>query len=223
MTMKRLYLLLFEEEKILSIALGQYRIVPIFESEEDAFGYSSNVEESSRIISLELKDLINYARATSYSFKLVATGTQLSVPLEWLELVEWSSQKYQTQNLQEVYILLFESGKETEGVHSLKINRYDIVLLFEAQDDATRYCLLLEAQDFPTPTVEAILVEDAIDACDVAGYAWQIVKTEGLTLPPDKNLQQTDWQQDEPDEQEDQNDDDQEDLESIRRKLEGLL
>jgi hypothetical protein len=119
--------------------------------------------------------------------------------------------------------LLFESGKETEGVHSLKINRYDIVLLFEAQDDATRYCLLLEAQDFPTPTVEAILVEDAIDACDVAGYAWQIVKTEGLTLPPDKNLQQTDWRQDEPDEQEDQNDDDQEDLESIRRKLEGLL
>ncbi len=219
--MKRLYLLLFEEDKILSIALGQYRIVPVFESQEDALAYSPTIKSPSRVISLELADLISYARDTGYSFKLVAKGGRLSFPGEWSELVEWSSRNYETQRLREAFILLFESGRETEGVHSLKINRYDIVLLFEAQDDATRYCLLLEAQDFPVPTVEQILVEDAIEACDSAGYAWQIVKTEGLTLPPEQNLDQLDWQQEQA-EQEEQ-DSDLEDLENIRRKLEGLL
>ena len=32
--------------------------------------------------------------------------------------------------------------------------------MFEEEDDATRYCGLLEAQDFPLPTVEIVNIEE---------------------------------------------------------------
>ena len=53
-----------------------------------------------------------------------------------------------------VHVLLYKVGKEEEGIHSIDIKGKTIVLMFEDSDDANRYCGLLEAQDFPTPSVE---------------------------------------------------------------------
>ena len=44
--------------------------------------------------------------------------------------------------------------------HSIELKGRTIVLMFEDKDDATRYCGLLEAQDFPLPTVEMIEIEE---------------------------------------------------------------
>ncbi len=55
-----------------------------------------------------------------------------------------------------VHVLLFDAGSENEGIHSLELNGTTVVLLFEDRDDAERYAGLLEAQDFPAPTVEAL-------------------------------------------------------------------
>ncbi len=65
----------------------------------------------------------------------------------------------------------------SEGVHTLKVSQpndssglsKDVVLAFEAADDATRYALLLEAQDFPTPTVEEIDRSEIEEFCQSAG------------------------------------------------------
>ena len=55
-----------------------------------------------------------------------------------------------------VHVLLFDAGTDSEGIHSLEIAGRTVVLLFENPDDAERYAGLLEAQDFPVPTVEAL-------------------------------------------------------------------
>ena len=55
-----------------------------------------------------------------------------------------------------VFVLLYNSGTDKEGIHSIELKGRTIVLMFEDKDDATRYCGLLEAQDFPLPTVEMI-------------------------------------------------------------------
>ena len=58
-----------------------------------------------------------------------------------------------------VFVLLYNSGTDKEGIHSIELKGRTIVLMFEDKDDATRYCGLLEAQDFPLPTVEMINIE----------------------------------------------------------------
>ncbi|OKH22553.1 hypothetical protein NIES593_12210 [Hydrococcus rivularis NIES-593] len=133
-----------------------------------------------------------------------------------------------------VFVLLFNARTENEGIHTIQIGDRNKVLMFESEDDATRYALLLEAQDFPAPTVEAIDSEEIEEFCRSADYDWEIVKDGMLAIPPDKNVENTDWKPDgnysEPEtatETETGTETDSEmspsELESIRRRLEGLL
>jgi len=130
----------------------------------------------------------------------------------------------------QIFVLLFNVGMENEGLHSLQIGDRNVVLMFEEEDDATRYALLLEAQDFPTPTVEALDQEEIEEFCEGAGYDCQFVPkgfvpqsdAERLLLaPPEANVDQTDWElaPEEPQTSSMESDE----LERIRRKLEGLL
>ena len=48
-----------------------------------------------------------------------------------------------------VFVLLYDAGKDNEGIHSLELAGKTAVLMFENADDAERYAGLLEAQDFP--------------------------------------------------------------------------
>ncbi|NJP10927.1 MAG: DUF3110 domain-containing protein [Leptolyngbyaceae cyanobacterium RU_5_1] len=130
-----------------------------------------------------------------------------------------------------VFVLLFNVGTDNEGLHTLRIGDRDLVLMFEEEDDATRYALLLEAQDFPAPSVEPIDDQEIEEFCQSAGYYCQLIPqgfvpqsdAERLLLvPPERNVEETDWQleaqklRDEPAIAES-------DLEQIRRRLEGLL
>jgi hypothetical protein len=127
-----------------------------------------------------------------------------------------------------VFVLLFNARTENEGIHTLKMGDRNIVLMFESEDDATSYALLLEAQDFPTPAVESIEQEEVEEFCQSAGYEGQFVpkgfvpQSEAdrlLMSPPETNAEQTDWQ---PEESQPKPMADAE-LERIRRQLEGLL
>lgn len=84
-----------------------------------------------------------------------------------------------------VHVLLFDAGSEAEGIHSLELNGHTVVLLFEEEDDALRYALLLEAQDFPEACVEAIPREDIEYFCAEAGYEARYVPS-GFCLKPQK-------------------------------------
>ncbi|MBD2346599.1 DUF3110 domain-containing protein [Anabaena subtropica] len=138
-----------------------------------------------------------------------------------------------------VFVLIFNANTENEGIHTVRVGDRNKILMFESQDDAIRFALLLEAQDFSTPTVEAIDAEEIKEFCESANYDWEIIpENSDLVIPPEINVEETDWQ---PDGQYDDEGTDDEifesdlvppaqdsefsatELENIRRKLEGLL
>lgn len=132
----------------------------------------------------------------------------------------------------QVFILLFNARTDNEGIHTLKVNpardgsdlSQDVVLAFESEDDATRYAILLEAQDFPTATVESIDRSEIEEFCQSAGLELQFIAEGTLEVPPEKNLAKTDWHADgkaaEPDSPQVPVNPE---LDRIRRQLEGLL
>ena len=124
-----------------------------------------------------------------------------------------------------VYVLLYNTGTDNEGIHTLQIGNKDIVLMFESEDDATRYALLLEAQDFYSPTVEAIDSEEIEEFCTGAGYDWKLVTEGMLEIPPERNVDDTDWKEnaDYPEDVTSEADMSAFELERIRRQLEGLF
>ena len=101
-----------------------------------------------------------------------------------------------------IHVLLYKSGTEDEGIHSLEINKKTIVLMFEDQDDADRYCGLLEAQDFPSPSIEKVERIEIESFCEQAGYEARFVEKgfipkshedRLLISPPESNLDVTGW------------------------------
>ncbi|KAF3885681.1 MULTISPECIES: DUF3110 domain-containing protein [Nostocales] len=135
-----------------------------------------------------------------------------------------------------VFVLLFNARTENEGIHTIQVGDRNKVLMFESEDDATRFALMLEAQDFLSPTVEAIDSEEVEEFCASADYDWEIIPSDGsiLIVPPEVNVDETDWDPnskedagegtlDRTQESKDDSELSQSELESIRRKLEGLL
>jgi hypothetical protein len=131
-----------------------------------------------------------------------------------------------------VYVLLFNARTDNEGIHTLKVDDQDIVLMFENEDDATRFGLMLEAQDFPEATVEAIDQEDIEEFCQSAGYECRLVPEGYLAMPPENRVERTDWDPEQPTEtsfaRESRDSDDegvlsQAELDRLRQQFEKLL
>ncbi|MCG9885628.1 MAG: DUF3110 domain-containing protein [Cyanobacteria bacterium] len=102
-----------------------------------------------------------------------------------------------------VFVLLFNARTENEGIHSLRVQdeegeMHNVVLMFENEDDATRFGLMLEAQDFPPVTVEALEEEEVREFCEGAGYDCQLLKEGMLAVPPENNVDEVerDWNPD---------------------------
>ena len=72
-----------------------------------------------------------------------------------------------------VFVLIFNARTENEGIHTIQVGERNKILMFESEDDATRYALLLEAQDFLSPTVEAVDAEEIKEFCESANYDWE--------------------------------------------------
>ncbi len=120
-----------------------------------------------------------------------------------------------------VYILLFNAGTNNEGIHTVQVGDRNKVLMFQEEDDAVRFAMLLEAQDFPEATVETIDSEEIEAFCRKADYDWELIEPGKLAIPPENNAEKTDWSSDETESDPDSTA--QDDLDSIRRRLEGLL
>lgn len=128
-----------------------------------------------------------------------------------------------------VFVLLFNARTENEGIHTLRMGDRNVVLMFESEDDAARYAMMLEAQDFGAPTPEGIDSEEVEEFCADAGYESQLVPEGALAIPPETNVEQPDWQADKPPEtaasppEGRQQQMSETELERIRRQLEKLL
>ena len=128
-----------------------------------------------------------------------------------------------------VHVLLYEPGTESEGIHSLELRGTTVILMFQDRDDAERYCGLLEAQDFPTPSIEELKRVDIETFCVEAGYEARFVEKgfipsseeERLMIsPPLSNLEVGSWNsKDNKNNKSSTNDQ----LEEIKKRLENLL
>jgi hypothetical protein len=124
-----------------------------------------------------------------------------------------------------VHILLFNAGTDNEGIHTVQMGDRNTILMFKDEDDAMRYAGLLEAQDFPEATVEGIDSEEVEQFCRQADYDWKMVESGQLEIPPEKNVEELGWEQEDEEltsssEEESMPNDE---LDRIRRQLEGLL
>ena len=124
-----------------------------------------------------------------------------------------------------IFVLLYNSGTEKEGIHSIEFKGRTIVLMFEVIDDAERYCGLLEAQDFPVPSVESFNIDEIRDFCNKLDYECKLVERNFvpkspedrlLISPPQRNLEVENWNKNESNEENI-------DLNSIKENLEKLL
>lgn len=137
-----------------------------------------------------------------------------------------------------VHVLLFDAGSDQEGIHSIELGGRTVVLLFQDSDDAERYAGLLEAQDFPVPTVELLDRGEIEIFCNEAGYEARFVpagflprsdEDRLLIAPPERNMDVSQWKQEADaaaaaaEEGETSTAIQDPELEAFRRRLEGLL
>jgi hypothetical protein len=128
----------------------------------------------------------------------------------------------------QLWVLLFNTDPDNQGIYARWEGGQNTVIAFTDEDDATRYGLMLEAQDFLCPTPEPIDEQELKAFCEEAGYELAIVREDDLALPPEHNLEETDWQSHS--ENQDVNPlksadrtNEADEIEIMRRRLEGLL
>ena len=77
------------------------------------------------------------------------------------------------------------AGREQEGAYTVpNDDGDDILYLFQEEDDATRYALLLEEDGHPE--MHIIEVEDRVmmKTCEVHGYQYVLITPDDIVIPP---------------------------------------
>ena len=83
-----------------------------------------------------------------------------------------------------MYILTI-NGKESEGAYSVSDDEGENILyLFEDEDDAIRFAMMLE--DNGSPEMHVIEVEDEvmIKTCEVHDYKYVVITPNDVVIPP---------------------------------------
>ena len=82
--------------------------------------------------------------------------------------------------------ILTINGRETEGAYSVVDDEGENILyLFEEEDDATRYAMMLEDDGYPEMHVIEIEDEVMIKTCEIHGYQYTIITPDDIVIPPD--------------------------------------
>jgi hypothetical protein len=84
--------------------------------------------------------------------------------------------------------LLTLKDRKDDGAYAVQ-NRYGekVLFLFEEEDDATRYALMLEDQEKTIMDVVEVDDELAIKTCKLYNYKYAVVTPDDIVIPP-KNV-----------------------------------
>ena len=81
--------------------------------------------------------------------------------------------------------ILTVAGKENDGAYSVTDDDGNQILyLFEEEDDAVRYALLLENTDYPAMHVLEVEDEVMIKTCQVHNYNYTVITSDDIVIPP---------------------------------------
>ena len=84
-----------------------------------------------------------------------------------------------------MYILTIY-GKETQGAYSVTDEEGEQILyLFDEEDDAIRYAMMLEEEGSPDMHVIEVDNEIMIKTCEMHDYKYSIITKNDLLIPPE--------------------------------------
>jgi hypothetical protein len=81
--------------------------------------------------------------------------------------------------------ILTISGRETEGAYSVANDEGEKILyIFEEEDDAIRYAMMLEESG--SPEMHVIEIEDdlMIKTCEMHDYKYAVITANDIVIPP---------------------------------------
>ena len=77
------------------------------------------------------------------------------------------------------------AGQEEKGAYTVYDDAGDrIIYIFQEEDDATRYSLLLESTGAPEMNVMEVEDELMIRTCDIHNYKYSIITPNDMVIPP---------------------------------------
>ena len=81
--------------------------------------------------------------------------------------------------------ILTVAGKENDGAYSVTDDDGNQILyLFEEEDDAIRYAIMLENSDYPEMHVLEVENEVMIKTCQVHDYNYTVITENDIVIPP---------------------------------------
>jgi hypothetical protein len=84
--------------------------------------------------------------------------------------------------------ILTINGKEAEGAYSVTDDDGEQILyLFEEEDDAVRYAMMLEENGSPEMHVIEIEDEVMIKTCEIHDYRYTIITPNDVVIPPEEH------------------------------------
>ena len=84
--------------------------------------------------------------------------------------------------------LITVNGKETEGAYSVMNEEGEQILyLFEEEDDAIRYAMMLEEEGYPEMHVIEVENESVIKTCKMHGYQYVVITPDDIVVPPNSD------------------------------------
>ena len=86
-----------------------------------------------------------------------------------------------------MYILTVK-GKENDGAYSVgNIEGEQVLYLFEQEDDAIRFALQLENQDYPEMHVIEVDDDLMLKTCNMNDYRYTVITENDIVIPPLKH------------------------------------
>jgi hypothetical protein len=81
--------------------------------------------------------------------------------------------------------ILTINGREKEGAYSVMNDEGEHILyLFQEEDDATRYAMMLEDDGYPEMHVIEIEDEVMIKTCELHDYQYTLITPDDIVIPP---------------------------------------
>jgi hypothetical protein len=81
--------------------------------------------------------------------------------------------------------VLTVNGKEDDGAYSVANEDGDrVIYLFDEEDDATRYAMMLEVEDSPSMKVVEIDPDMMVKACEFSSTRYAIIGKNDIVIPP---------------------------------------
>jgi len=82
--------------------------------------------------------------------------------------------------------ILTISGRESEGAYSVTDDEGEQILhLFEEEDDAVRYAMMLEENGYPEMNVIEVDNKLIVKTCELYDYQYTIITPNDIVIPPE--------------------------------------